>query len=280
MIEKCIMRDLILKVFEKTPQTQITSVINDVETLVKENNLFPSEETCQELGIDYRCYRQGQLNSIDKDHIIEIAWDLLVERVITPSQGDRGWPFLRLASFGHDIISQSMPHYNDPQAYIDFLKSMVPNLDHVVEQYIFEGLNCFRRQLFFASAVMFGAAAEKIVLLLLETITGALTDPVQRQAAQDLLERPRLPSIYDKIRETLNPLVQNNTIPYAVHQGCNEHLVSLFEMIRVQRNDAVHPAVGSVNRQKVFISLQVMPAAIEAVYKLMDWLRSNPIVDC
>jgi len=280
MIEKRIMRDLILKVFERTPQTQIVSVINDVEMLVKENNLFPSEETCQEFGTDYSYYRQGRLNPIDKAQIIEIAWDLIVERVITPNQGDRGWPFLRLTSFGHDIISHSMPHYNDPQAYIDFLKSMAPNLDHVVEQYILEGLNCFRRQLFFAAAVMLGAAAEKSVLLLLESIAESLTDPVKRQAVQDLLERPRLPSIYDKIRETLNPLVQNNTIPYAVHQGCNEHLVSLFEMIRVQRNDAVHPAVASVNRQKAFLSLQAMPAAIEAVYKLMDWLRSNPIVDC
>ncbi len=201
--------------------------------------------------------------------------DLIIERVVTP--GEDGLPFFRLTKFGQDYISQSAPHYYDPQGYMESLRNIVQNLDPIIEQYIFEGLNCYRRQLFFASAVMFGAAAEKAILLLVQAITDSMSNPSSKKKAAQLLERPNLPEIFDTIRKTLNPLIKAKTIPYSVHQGCTEHLMSLFEMIRVQRNDAVHPVSGQVNRTKVFLSLQTIPAALESIYKLIDWFGNNSI---
>ena len=125
----------------------------------------------------------------------------------------------------------------------------------VIEQYAFEALNCFRRQLLFASAVILGAAAEKAMLVLLQAIADYTIDSDKKSEAAQLLARPRLPSIFEMIRETLSPLVAANVIPYSVHQGCLEHLTSLFEMVRVQRNDAVHPIHGQVSRDKVFMSV-------------------------
>jgi hypothetical protein len=151
------------------------------------------------------------------------------------------------------------------------------NLDPVIEQYVVEGLNCFRRQLFFASAVMIGAAAEEATLLLLEAIGNALTEPAKKKEALQLLERGRLPSIFGMISGTLGMLIQKNVIPYQIHQGCTEHLTSLFEMVRVQRNDAVHPEIGKVDRNKVYLSIHALPASLQLVYKLVDWLKKNPI---
>ena len=185
------------------------------------------------------------------------------------------WPFR--GSFGKSVLSQSIPQFHDPDGYIGFLKSTIPTLDPIIEQYVFEGLNCFRRQLFFASAVMLGAAAEKAVLLLLEAIAKSTTDPRKKKETEQLLERPRLPAIYDKILDTLIPSIDANIIPYPIHQGCSEHLMSLFEMIRVQRNDAVHPVAGMVSRDKVFLSLQTLPAAFQLVYRLIEWFGSNSI---
>lgn len=279
MIEKQILRNLVLEVFKKTPQTQATSIINDVERLVREKDLFPSKEECQQLNVDYRYYEQKELNPIDKFKVLEVVWDLITERIITPGQDQSnvGFPFVSLTSFGQAVISQSIPQYYDPDAYIGFLKSIAPNLDPVIEQYVLEGLNCFRRQLLFASAVMLGAAAEKAILLLLEAVAKSLIDPQKKREAEQLLEGGRLPAIFDKIMGTLEPLTKKGAIPYSVHQGCIEHLMSLFEMIRVQRNDAVHPAAGLVNRDKVFISIQALPVALQLVYNLIGWLDSNSI---
>lgn len=280
MIEKHILRALVLEVLNRTPQTQIVSAINEVERLVAERGLFPSAGDCQRAGVDYKYYQHNTLNPIDKRTITEIIWDLIVERVLTPGDdmSDRGFPFFRLTKFGQDYISQSAPHYYDPQGYMEFLRTIVQNLDPVIEQYIFESLNCYRQQLFFASAVMIGAAAEKAILLLLQAITDSMSDPnKKRKAAQLLEERRSLPDMFKTIRETLNPLTKAKTIPYSVHQGCTEHLLSLFEMIRVQRNDAIHPITGQVDRTKVLLSLQTLPTALESVNRLIDWFKSNSI---
>ena len=279
MIEKRILRNLVLEVLKKTPKTQATSIINDVERLVREKDLFPSKEECQRLNVDYHYYEQEELNPIDKFNVVEVVWDLIIERIISPGQDQSNvnFPFVTLTSFGEAVISQSIPQYYDPDAYIGFLKSIAPSLDPVIEQYVFEGLNCFRRQLLFASAVMLGAAAEKAILLLLEAIAKSVLDPQRKKEAEQLLEGGRLPAIYDKITATLTPLTKKGAIPYSVHEGCIEHLMSLFEMIRVQRNDAVHPVAGPVNRDKVFLSLQTLPVALQLVYKLIGWLDSNSV---
>ena len=279
MIEKQILRALVLEILSETPKTQIAHVINEVEKLVAERDLFPSLEYCQSLGIDYHYYEDKQLNPIDKTTISEIIWDLILEHVVTPGENmpDRGFPFFRLTEFGQDYISQSAPHYYDPEGYMEFLRNTVQNLDPVIEQYVFESLHCYRQQLFFASAVMLGAAAEKAILLLLQAITDSMSNPEGKRRNTELLDRPRLPEIFHTIRETLDTLIEAKTIPYSVHQGCIEHLISLFEMIRVQRNDAIHPITGEVNRTKVFLSLQTIPASLESINMLIEWFGSNSI---
>jgi hypothetical protein len=279
MIEKRVLRALILELLKRTPKTQVNHIIGEVEKLLVERKLFPTSDDCQRLGVDYKYYERQLLHPQDRLTISEIVWDLILEHIVTPGEDmpDRGFPFFRLTEFGQDYISQSAPHYYDPEGYMKFLRGIVPNLDTVIEQYIFESLNCYRQQLFFASAVMIGAAAEKAILLLLEAIVGSMSNVGNEKKAAQLLDRPNLPEIFDTIVKTINPLVRAKTIPYAVHQGCTEHLTSLFEMIRVQRNDAIHPIAGQVNQTKVFLSLQTIPAALESVNKLIDWFKNNPI---
>lgn len=277
MIDKNILRALILESLIREPKTQINHVINAVGTLVTERELFPSEEDCQRLGVDFRPYREKQLSPEDNLTINEIIWDLILEHVLAPgeNQASQGFPFFRLTKFGQDYISQEAPHYHDPQGYLELLRSVVHNLDSVIEQYIYESLNCYKQQLFFASAVMVGAASEKAILLLLQAIADSARDVGDRTKVTQLLERPNLPEIIDTITRTIDSFVKTKAIPYQVHQGCTQHLMSLFEMIRVQRNDAVHPITGQVDRTKVFLSLQTIPVALESTYRLINWFKDN-----
>jgi len=279
MIEKHVLRALILEFLGRTPQTQIVDAINNVERLVAKYGLFPSSDDCQRLSVEYKYYQHNNLNPDDNLTINEIIWDLILERIATPGfdAANPNLPFFRLTEFGQDYISKSAPHYYDPDGYIESLRGIVQNIDSVIEQYIFEGLNCFKRQLFFASAVMIGAAAEKSILLLLQAITDSMSNPSSKTKAARLLDRPNLPEIFEMIRKTIDPLIKAKTIPYSVHQGCTEHLISLFEMIRVQRNDAIHPISGQVDRVKVFLSLQTLSTALESIYKLIEWFKSNTI---
>ena len=279
MIDKSTLRELVIETVLKTPHTQVNSIQNDVERLVKENNLFPTKEECEAKGQDYKYYAANTLPREDKAVIAEITWDLIMERVLTPGdeQSTHNFPFVSLTSFGEEYARGAAPHYYDADKYIAYLHSIAPDLNNAILQYANEGVNCFRRNLLFASAVMFGAAAEITVLSLLGAIKDATRDSDIKSRLTQMLEGGRLPTIFQTITETLGQLTKDDAIPYAVHQGCGEHLISLFEMIRVQRNDAVHPTVGDVNRDKVFLTIQTLPTAISCVYKLIEWFKSNEI---
>jgi hypothetical protein len=59
-------------------------------------------------------------------------------------------------------------------------------------------------------------------------------------------------------------------------EGALTHLSSLFEAIRVQRNDAVHPSTGAVEEDSVRLSYEAFPHAIKKAEALRAWFDENP----
>jgi hypothetical protein len=62
-----------------------------------------------------------------------------------------------------------------------------------------------------------------------------------------------------------------------VTEGTEQHLLSFFDSIRVQRNEAVHPNAALVTPSKVQLSLAAFPHACQKVYDLIGWLDANRI---
>jgi len=162
----------------------------------------------------------------------------------------------------------------DADGYLKFLHGLVPNLDPVIEQYIAEGLSSFERQTYFAAAVMVGAAAEKAIYLLADSILGAIKDTAREQKFSRLVEQRRLSTLLDSIEETVKGGVQ--TIPYPIFDGAVSHLMSLFEAIRVQRNDAVHPMNAKVSPDSIRLSFLAFPYALQKSDTLRNWFQANP----
>jgi len=166
------------------------------------------------------------------------------------------------------------PHFLDPDGYVSFLEALVPGVDAVVLQYTQESAKAFRAQLWFASAVMLGAASERTMLLLLEAVRDRSQDSEKAKLTK-LLDQPRLGEIFKVIQARIAAEIRAGTLPYSVHQGCTEHLLSLSEMIRVNRNDAVHPAAAKIDRRKAFITLQTFPEALRVIDGLRKWFSMS-----
>jgi hypothetical protein len=62
----------------------------------------------------------------------------------------------------------------------------------------------------------------------------------------------------------------------SVFRGSQFHLMSLFESIRVQRNDAVHPKTADVNEESVRLSYDAFPKALQKAEALRMWFDANP----
>jgi hypothetical protein len=170
---------------------------------------------------------------------------------------------------GGDLIPE------DVAGFMKGLNTGVPNLDSVIKQYVQEALVTYERRAYFAAAVMIGAASEKAVYLLAEALECATQDQQEKKRLANAMQKRGLPDLFKAVSSTLQRA--KKLIPYPVQEGATEHMLSFFEAIRVQRNDAVHPAAANVTPDKVYLSIAAFPNACKKVHDLVDWLKANKI---
>jgi hypothetical protein len=99
----------------------------------------------------------------------------------------------------------------------------------------------------------------------------------ERPARAALIKR-QLFALLDCVRKTIEDCSAGNPapIPYSASEGDTPHLASLFEAIRMQRNDAVHPMNATVSASSVRLLLHSFPYALSTTEKLRAWLNANP----
>jgi hypothetical protein len=168
------------------------------------------------------------------------------------------------------------PLPEDAERYLKFLHERVSAIDPIIEQYLIEALTAFEREAYFASAVMLGAASEKELYLLAEAVLLALKDPKKHSKLKGLLDRRKLLELFETVRDTIDAAVTAKLLPYAVSEGSTTYLMSLYEAIRVQRNDAVHPMNAVVSEDSVKLLLQSFPYTLSKSEELRVWSATNP----
>lgn len=167
------------------------------------------------------------------------------------------------------------PVPEDATRYIEVLCSLVPNLDPIIRQYVEESLIAYQRQAYFAAAVMIGAACEKAIYLLADSMLRSIQIPGERKKLAEAMRYRSLRDLFEAVQKILETKQQG--IPYAVREGAEHHLLSFFESVRVQRNEAVHPNAAQVTPIKVQLSLAAFPHACQKVHELIGWLNANAI---
>jgi hypothetical protein len=165
------------------------------------------------------------------------------------------------------------PAPEDVSGYMFRLSSLVPSLDQVIVQYIEEGLGSFARGSCFSAAVMIGAASEKEIYLLADSLVGALKDPAAQVKLTKQINTGR--SLY-QLLEMIRKHIETCEKLRGDFDGAVTHLASLFEAIRVQRNDAVHPSTAAVDEGSVRLSYEAFPHAVDKAEKLRAWFGKNP----
>jgi hypothetical protein len=181
-----------------------------------------------------------------------------------------------LTPHGLTWASGNDPLPEDYGGYLKLLHSLVPSLDSTVEQYVSEGISSFIRGTYFAAAVMIGAASEKAIYLLAESMSDAFKDAAKQTKLKKLLSERRLNSLFIFVQETIQQAHARKAIPYPVAEGSFPHMMSLMEAIRMQRNDAVHPMSAQVSDASVRHSFGSFPHALAKVAVLQSWFLANP----
>jgi hypothetical protein len=163
-----------------------------------------------------------------------------------------------------------------PEDYNGYMRQFDANTDDVVRQYVSEALNTYIRGTYFASAVMVGAASEKAIYLLADDLLLAIQDTTKQRSMRNRIDDRKLDRLFMSIESTINAGHASKTIPYDVMDGTTRHLLSLFEYIKVQRNDAIHPLNFRVSADSVRFSLNAFPLALSKVEALRQWCKAHP----
>lgn len=211
-------------------------------------------------------------------------WGLMIDKILIPyNRNEHRSPLMldefHLSALGASLFrsglgEQEVVSFHDPGSYIAYIKREISDLDPTIEQYIGEALGCMRQNLQFATAVMLGAAAERAILSLFQTMILSAQDPNIQKWAK-LLEDPKMPTIFREIDASINFLVKNKLLEYQIANGMERHMLSLQELIRQHRNSAVHPAMGQIDISKNRLILAGFPAAMIVIYRLLNWFNEK-----
>lgn len=180
----------------------------------------------------------------------------------------------RVTERGKQWVSFSVPVPEDGDGFLVALNTLIPTLDPVVKQYVAEAVVTYNRQAWFAAAVMVGAASEKVIYMLADALLNVTGGKDQRALEKTIKER-NIPNLFEQLNKVLTSHIESDSLPYEIHEGSEPHLMSLFEAIRVQRNEAVHPTVGEVTPTTVRLTLSAFPSACCKVYDLIDWCQQR-----
>ena len=112
------------------------------------------------------------------------------------------------------------PAPEDSEAYIEHLKKRVHTLDPIIKEYVAEGLSAFVRGNDFSAAVMIGAAAEKSIYLLADSLKPALSNAAKQTRLRNLIDAERsLKKLVDFVVNEIKSGIQRKIIPYSIHEG-------------------------------------------------------------
>jgi hypothetical protein len=119
---------------------------------------------------------------------------------------------------------------------------------------------------------MLGAASEKAIYHLAESLLDVFKDSKKREKMDTLLKRRKLWDLLDAVGNAIHSVPN---APYEVTESSDPHLISLFEAIRVQRNDAVHPMNAVVSADSVRMTMLAFPHTLAKAEELRSWFLEH-----
>jgi hypothetical protein len=177
------------------------------------------------------------------------------------------FPKFHLTEYGKKVLKTTEYQPHDPDGYLAKIKTDIPSIDSVIVRYLEESLSCFKKNLLLAAAVMLGCAAEKCVLLLIETfgdtLTGGDRTTFERETSTFVISRK-----YNALWSRLETMT--GSLPANISDNLHNKINGIFEIIRTTRNDAGHPSGNIIEKETVHANLLLFPIFCKRIYELIQ----------
>lgn len=209
----------------------------------------------------------------------EIFWELVVAGILAP--GMDSWnldlPWFHITEYGRRVLMSSEPQPYDATGYLARLRDRVIAADETVMAYVAESLETFRKGNRVASAITLGIAAERVFLLICDSLAAALSEPSEKAAFAKIRDRfpmkPKLDWVHKKIQQ-----IQNQA-PAGFPDNATIMLVAIYDLMRCQRNELGHPreTPPNIDREEAFVNLQIFPRYYQAAEQVISFFASTSV---
>jgi hypothetical protein len=213
-----------------------------------------------------------RLHTQDRDLIRDIFWDLFRQGVIILGINDsnEGWPYFRLSNFGERTIRTQNPfRFHDTASFITHARKEFPDISDIAVTYLEEAVAAFYADCLLSSCVMLGGAAEAEFLRLIEVAVASSAKFAS--AFSSIQNKDR---IHEKIKKFNNAIERiKKDLPYEAIEDHETHFQAIQSILRIARNDAGHPKVVKLERENVYIYLQLFLSFSKQLMKLRIALK-------
>lgn len=211
------------------------------------------------------------LSEQDKGLVEEVFWELFREGIITLGldSSNRGYPWFRVSSLGKKILTNGNPYFfHDLSSYEKLIRTEIPRINETTLLYLQEAIQCFRIGCTLAASVMLGVAAEHTFELLLENIN---SNP---KIAKDYSSIANERTILAKITKFTNIIkTQLKLLPNNISEELETNFNGILYLIRTFRNQSGHPSGKIINREQVYVNLQMFIPYAKKVYQLREFFN-------
>jgi hypothetical protein len=186
--------------------------------------------------------------------------------------GSDFYPWFSITSYGKKVLEKGdiIPH--DPHNYLERLRKTIPKLDEIVLVYVEESWECFLNSNFFASAVMLGVASEAAFNQLFTAFKNSkITNELIKKECTSLEGTNSIKRKFDFIYNEL--IKAKNQFNRKTQDTLEYNLTGIFNLIRLQRNEAGHPTGIKRDRDEMFANLTLFIMYCKTIYGLIDWLK-------
>jgi hypothetical protein len=267
------LRSLVLECLRNNEVTQYVVLCRSVARIAREKGLDHSIE--RPANSHYSSDADENLHRCDSERVLEIVWSLVVERILTigANRDNASWPHFRITEYGKRVLSSTEPIPHDPSGYLKRLVKSVPKVDPIIQVYVEESLATFSINAILSSTIALGCASERAIILLCDSISqwiesGEEKDKFDKNTANTVIKKK-----FDAARAVINQ--HRSKLPPALADGLETMFTSVFEIIRMHRNDAGHPTGTIISREQAFANLQLFIPYLQKIYSLIDFYRRS-----
>jgi hypothetical protein len=161
--------------------------------------------------------------------------------------------------------------YNDSIWYNGLVKK-AEGLSDIEKQYAQEAINAFVHDLYVSCHILIGVASEAVIVRMAQAMARSLVIE-GRESIKKAVNNPRISirDLFNKIRPELEKA--KHAIPGKLADNMSIWLDSMFDVIRVNRNEAGHPKGSSVGREESVMVLRCFVTYMSKACRLIRHLE-------